>query len=580
MRIYKDFLLSKIEIPKLVQQNSTKTTTLKIFSSTGNVIFSRYMNYGGVIKIGKDFKQFNSFYRDYVNFIGKDMLLEKYWNQFYLKNKDYLFFSRYEEFLKKRFLKRLLEKFSLEQIYEIELNNYQFANGVRGVNGYSVSLFNKEFNNLSYKEKIFLVLCVIYDLKDAEKNYSYLSKMSTILSKDDTKVEFHKPRVFEIYSDYLDGVFKELENFHLDFFKKSYAVYTSFDENIYKINKEIIKNSLKKYKDIEAGFVLVDYHRNEVVSVNGSIRDVFSKNRAISVKREVGSIFKPITYLTAFYYGFRPSYVLEDKPYKFKEGKHLYTPKNFKNYYMGKTNIRNGLIYSLNNLTVKLAEVVGLKKVTKIATQLGFEKIKPFYAMPLGSIPQTPLVVAKAYSTIASYGKKCEVTFIKRVIDDDGNVMKPNKRCKRVVDEGSAYQVLFLMKKVVQFGTAKNKGLIFGTAGKTGTSNNSKDCWFVGIFPPYVAVLWVGYDDFKTIEDDATGGKIAAPIVARIEKRLLKNVKRVSFKVPKGIVLKKIVRDKDLLYSDNCGNYYYEMLKKENIPKECIRNSIVKRHNN
>lgn len=566
---YKGYLLSLIVIPNIETSNDTSTTKLKVYSANGKLIYEKFTFYGGKISIDSDFKEFDQFYSGFVKLKGGDPLKERLWEDFYKVLRNIKFRYYFVDFLKNSFMKELERKYSNSQIYESVLNNFVFDNRIKGVNGYSVYLFSKDFGSLTFKEKVFLTLSVLENIGSPENRNEYLSELAGVVTGNNKKIIFNSPKVNILYPDYVEGVLQELENLNLQYNKHSYNVYTNFDESNYNKIKGILRSSLKNFTGVEASFVLIDYVNRKTLLSIGTINDDYDKNRALKVKREVGSVFKPVTYLTAFKYEYRPSFVLEDKPYSFRDGRYWYRPKNYEDFYMGRTNIRNGLIYSLNNLTIKLAETVGLRRVSNMAKHLGYENVKPFYAMPLGSIPQTPFTVANAYATIARYGKKCNNRFIDKVINESGKELYLKNECENVVDEKSAYQTLYLMKKVVDYGTARGKGLIPGTAGKTGTTNDSKDVWFVAIFHPYVGVLWVGYDDFKSLGDDASGGRIAAPIMANIEKRLLKNVSRINFKVPNGIVLKKVVKRKDLLYSENCGGYYYEMLKEENLPNTC-----------
>jgi penicillin-binding protein 1A len=571
---YKSYLLSLIKIPDIEVNNDTTTTKLKVYSANGKLIFEKFTSYGGQILFDKDFKEFDQFYAEFVKVKGGDPLKEELWKEFYKKHENIKFSFYFIDFFKNSFMKELEQKYSVSQIYESVLNNFIFDNGIKGVNGYSVYLFSKDFGNLTFKEKVFLALSTIENIGSPEGRYEYLSDLAGLITGDDKKITFNTPKINILYPDYVDGVLEELEKLNLQYNKHSYDVYTNLDEYNYNNIKSVLRSSLKEFKGVEASFVLIDYVNNKSLLSIGTINDDYNKNRALKIKREVGSVFKPVTFLTAFKYGYRPSFVLEDKPYSFRDGKYWYRPKNYEDFYMGRTNIRNGLIYSLNNLTIKLAETVGLRRVSNMATLLGYENVRPFYAMPLGSIPQTPFAVANSYAAIASYGEKCNVRFIDKVVNETGRQLYLKNGCEKVVDEKSVYQTIYLMKKVVDYGTARGKGLIPGTAGKTGTTNDSKDVWFVAIFPPYVGVLWVGYDDFKSLGDDASGGKIAAPIMAEIERKLLPGVTNIQFKVPEGIRMVKVVKGEDKLFDSGCGSFYYEMLNKNNLPDVCIADSL------
>jgi penicillin-binding protein 1A len=285
-------------------------------------------------------------------------------------------------------------------------------------------------------------------------------------------------------------------------------------------------------------------------------------NRAVQALRQPGSSFKPIVYAAALDNGYTPASVVLDAPVEFKmPNGELWKPKNYQNKFYGPSTLRRGIEQSRNVMTVRLANDLGMSKISDLAARLGiYTKLPNQLAMALGAGETTLLRMTTAYSIIANGGKQVQATLVDRVQDRYGRtVFKHDKRqcmgCSsdswhqqpvpeifdntpQVMSPYTAYQITSMMEGVVQRGTGR-KLLAVGkpVAGKTGTSNDERDAWFIGYTPDLTVGVYVGYDNPRPMGKHRTGGELAAPIVADFMKVALKGKPATPFRVPRAIEL-------------------------------------------
>jgi penicillin-binding protein 1A len=321
---------------------------------------------------------------------------------------------------------------------------------------------------------------------------------------------------------------------------------------------------LVQMPEVEGALVAMDPHTGRVLSLVGGFSYGNSQfNRAIQAMRQPGSSFKPIVYAAALDNGYTPSSVILDAPveYKMPNGT-VWRPKNYQKKFFGPSTLRRGIEQSRNVMTVRLADDLGMTKVADLAQRLGiYDKLPHQLAMALGAGETTLLKMTTAYSIFDNGGKKVEPTLIDRVQDRYGRtIYKYDKRdctlCKQdsytagstepdladvreqVMSPYTAYQITSMMEGVVQRGTGK-KLLVVGkpVAGKTGTSSDEKDAWFVGYTPDLAVGVYVGYDTPKPMGAKRTGGELAAPIVADFMRFALREQPATPFRVPRAIEL-------------------------------------------
>jgi penicillin-binding protein 1A len=321
---------------------------------------------------------------------------------------------------------------------------------------------------------------------------------------------------------------------------------------------------LVQIPDVEGGLVAMDPHTGRVLAMVGGFSYSGSQfNRATQAMRQPGSSFKPIVYAAALDNGYTPSSVVLDAPVTFKlsNGK-VWKPKNYTEKFYGPSTLRRGIEQSRNAMTVRLADDLGMTKIADLAQRLGiYDQMPRHLANSLGASETTLLRMTAAYSMFANGGKKIEATVIDRIQDRRGKtIYRHDKRdcgsCQSLTyEEGmvepefidarpqvmspyTAYQITSMLQGVVERGTGqKIKVVGKPVAGKTGTSNDERDAWFVGYTPNLTVGVYIGYDNPKPMGKKRTGGELAAPIVADFMKLALKDKAAVPFSVPRAIEL-------------------------------------------
>jgi penicillin-binding protein 1A len=325
--------------------------------------------------------------------------------------------------------------------------------------------------------------------------------------------------------------------------------------------------ALRQIPEVSGALVAMDPHTGRVHALVGGWSYTQSEfNRATQALRQPGSSFKPIVYLAALDSGFTPSTVILDAPITLPQGPGLpdWSPENYGGNFLGPTTMRVGIEKSRNLMTVRVAQAIGMQKVVEYATKLGVvDHMDAVLSMALGAGETTPLRMATAYSMIVNGGKRITATFIDRIQDRRGHTLfrHDNRACgncqnlswadqpapalpdtrEQVIDPGTAYQMVSILEGVVQRGTATivrevGKPL----AGKTGTTNDSKDTWFVGFSPDLTVGVYIGFDNPRNLGDKETGGGLAAPIFRDFMKEALADQPATPFRVPAGIRLVRV----------------------------------------
>jgi penicillin-binding protein 1A len=271
-------------------------------------------------------------------------------------------------------------------------------------------------------------------------------------------------------------------------------------------------------------------------------------NRAVSARRQAGSAFKPMIYAAAMDNGFTPASVLIDEPLVYESEKYGdWKPGNYDEKFHGATRLREGLIHSRNIITIKLLEEIGVNKVAKFAEALGISGPFPRnLTLGLGSLSVTPLELTSAFGVFARGGVRMPPISVKYVVDAEGNMLENNiPKGQGVISPQTAFLATSMLEDVVKYGTGRRaRALNRPAAGKTGTTNEYKDAWFIGYTPELVAGVWVGFDDMRTLGHGETGSRAASPIwVSFMDKALSElspfdggDAGKSSFPVPNGIV--------------------------------------------
>jgi penicillin-binding protein 1A len=289
--------------------------------------------------------------------------------------------------------------------------------------------------------------------------------------------------------------------------------------------------------------------------VGGRNFDDSEFNRALLAKRQPGSAFKPFVYAAAFDQGYAPTHRLMDRPLRLVlDRRNVWEPKNYDGSYSDVVTMRQALAQSKNIPTVRLATEIGIPRVIDMARQMGLSgRIPAVPSVVLGSAEVTPIEMTAAFAAFANLGDRPQPRFVTKVVDRNGNVVwQSEAQRQRVIEPTTAFMTTSLMQDVVDRGTAtavRGVGYTDPAAGKTGTTNDAADIWFIGFTPDIVGTIWVGFDARKPIVSRATGGEVAAPVWGRVMRRM--NLRSRGWAPPPGIEMRTVDEYGNLL-GENC----------------------------
>ncbi len=324
---------------------------------------------------------------------------------------------------------------------------------------------------------------------------------------------------------------------------------------------------LRQVPNVEGGLVALDPHTGKVLAMVGGYSFQKSQfNRATQAKRQTGSSFKPIVYLAALENGYSPTDLILDAPFVLDQGPGLpkWKPVNYSKKFYGLMTLRQGIEKSRNLMTVRLAQDVGMEKVAEYAKKMGVNDNLPLLlSTSLGASETKLMNMASAYGIIVNGGKKVSPYLIERIQDRNGlTIYKHDRRnCEncnvdiwneqevpelgdtreQLIDPLSAYQMTSILEGVAQRGTAARlRGLNRHLAGKTGTTNNNQDAWFIGFSPDLVVAVYVGFDEPRSLGRHETGAGSALPIFNAFMRDALANQADIPFRIPAGIKLVRV----------------------------------------
>ena len=362
-------------------------------------------------------------------------------------------------------------------------------------------------------------------------------------------------------SDKSDGI---IEYKDISWTKKEFNDLFKVGDLIYVQNIRDNKFAIKQIPKINGGIVVMDPYTGRVLALSGGFSFKNSEfNRATQALRQPGSAFKPFVYALALENNYTPSSLILDAPLVLDQGSDLkmWKPENYGKKFYGPSTLRIGLEKSRNLMTVRIAQNLGISKITNFSKQLGiYDNPEELLSLSLGSAETTLLKLTSAYCAFVNGGKLVEPIIIDRVQDSEGNTIVNNekrlcKNCnqisftskdypiiddqyKQVFSPQTAYQITSLLEGVVQRGTGKKlKKLKLNLAGKTGTTNDNTDTWFIGYTSNLVVGVYVGMDNPKPLGKFETGSKVALPIFEDFVKKAIKKSDARPFKVAEGITM-------------------------------------------
>ncbi len=355
------------------------------------------------------------------------------------------------------------------------------------------------------------------------------------------------------------------------------------------------KYRLRQVPEISGAMVVMDPHTGRVLAMVGGFSfDQSQFNRATQALRQPGSSFKPIVYAAALDNGYTPSTIVMDAPIEIDmgQGGGIWRPENYGGKFFGPSTLRFGLEQSRNVMTVRLAQDIGMPLIAEYAKRFGvYDELPPYLSYALGAGETTVLRMVTAYSMFDNGGRRVIPTLIDRIQDRYGHTIYKHDarecvgcdatkwdsqpeptlidRREQVIDPMTAYQITSLMEGVVQRGTATVvREVGKPIAGKTGTTNDEKDVWFIGFSPDIVCGVYMGYDKPRHIGRLATGGHLAAPIVKDFLKLALVDKPPIPFRVPTGIKLIRVNAKSGMRAGPGDTNVILEAFKPGTAPPD------------
>jgi len=496
--------------------------------------------------------------------------------------------------------------YSKEEILEMYLNQVNFGHGAYGVEAAAHRYFDRNLHELSTQELCFLAALprggsyhLPYDYPDLvrkrrDKFINALYKTGKIDKKTreaavaaETKLAPRRVPPNEA-PYFVEEVRRYLERKYGSglIYREGVYIYTTLNLDMQRMANKAVKEHLLKIENdknldvvksdydtvtftdgsaapkyLQVALVAMDVRTGEVLAMIGG-RDYkqSSFNRAVQAKRQPGSSFKAFVYTAAIDNGFTPGDVEFDAPVLVRTGRSLYAPANWDRKFFGPMTLREGLAQSRNLVAIRLTRYVGPDIVAEYAHRMGITSpLKPVLSIGLGAVEVAPIEMATAFSTLANGGFRVEPVLIRRIISRDGEIIEEwfPEQAEQVLSPQTAFLVTSMMQSVINSGTARGirrRGFTRVAAGKTGTTDDFTDGWFVGFTPEISCAVWVGFDKKQTIYRGASGGSCAAPIWAAFMKEATDSLPSSTFKQPEGIVTRTICTLTGQLATPDCGS--------------------------
>lgn len=437
-------------------------------------------------------------------------------------------------------LERMLSK---EEILNIYLNEIYLGAGAYGVEAAARVYFSKSAKDLNLAE-----IALLAGLPQSPSRYSPIRNFSAAkarqryvlnrMAEDEIitaetarrawkyQLRLNKSQKHKHASGYFTAYVRMLlkERYGDEkIYRQGLTVWTTLDSRLQTIARQSISNgtlSVQKRQNNrprpEGALVAIENSTGRIrAMVGGNDYRKSPFNRAVSASRQPGSAFKPFVYAAAFEKGMSADMVLNDGPFSFRnrDGS-VWQPRNYSNRHHGPTTLTNALVYSRNIITIKLLQKVGVRPVIKLAARAGIvSEMLPELTLALGSSPANLLEMTSAYTIFPAQGLHRKPRAITRVRDRNGRITPwPNPASTRAISKQSAGEVTSILRRAIAMGTGSKARGIAGAAGKTGTTNNNLDAWFIGYNNKLTTGIWIGHDRGRSLGKKETGGRAAAPI--------------------------------------------------------------------
>ena len=460
-------------------------------------------------------------------------------------------FLSQEQTLKRKIQEAMLaleieHKYSKKEILEMYMNQIYFGQGAYGIQTAAKTYFNKDVNELTLTQCAMLAglpkspnyYSPFNNLNEAKKRknvvldqmvkYGYISaaEAEDAKNQDLGLSKSHQSKEADEYASFIDYVSQQVAKKYGDdaLYKEGLKIYTTMDVDKQHAAVRAMRNLPNNYTDEngltqpQAAIVSIDPKTGHILAMVGG-RGQDSFNRASMAVRQPGSAFKPFVYLTALQHDMTPDTTMDDQPVTYGS----WSPKNAGGSYSGTMTLSDALAHSVNTIAVQLADKVGTKNIIANAKKMGITTLDAKddnLAMALGGLTKgvTPLEMASAYGTFANKGVHVKPTAIVKILDRDGNVLEDASTLEkeetktRVMSEREAYEMTTMLEGVIDHGTGTAAAIGRPAAGKTGTTDDNKDAWFVGYTPDIVTAVWIGDDTGSHSLGEIYGSTIPAEI--------------------------------------------------------------------
>jgi len=524
---------------------------------------------------------------------------------------------------------KLERTYSKEEILQMYLNQYYFGRGAYGISAAARAYFDKPVEELTINDCALLVGLLKapsrYSALDSAEQilhirdnslYSYFDWGKISRSKYDSlrslPLELKSPKDESGRAPYFTEMIRQhlLDKFgENELYSGGLRVITTLNWNIQKVAEREMKNKLdsmqasyerifsinnpnytyikndtigghvfpkRAYKELQGAAVSVNNENGDVLALVGGKSFAESKfNRAVQALRQPGSSFKPFVYTAAMDNGYHPSDIFYDGPIVLEiPGQKEWRPQNFDNEFMGEMTLRDGLRLSRNLVAIKLLQKLNPQQVIFYATRMGITTpLQPVASLAIGTSEVKLIDIASAYTVFPNGGIKAPYRYILKVTDRYGNVLEDNSAIQKeeVLSAQTAYIMTNMLQSVVDNGTgraARALGFTRPAGGKTGTSDNFCDNWFIGFTPQITSGVWVGFDDKTSIGKNQTGSVNALPIWTAIMKAAHDTLPITNFEIPDGIAFADICLKSGKLATARCTDVRREVYKADDVPQE------------
>lgn len=462
------------------------------------------------------------------------------------------------------------EEYPKRDILQMYLNQVYFGNGAWGIEAAAQEYFGGPASELTLAQAALLagILPAPSRLNPRSNRDQAVERQDVVLRRmaeqgviTDTEAEEaraasldltrSRAEVDDVAPYFVEAVRQELEEvFGNELYTGGFRIHTTLDLTVQNAAQRALVNQIQAIESgrfgafrhavysaagdaeaasgyLQGAVVTMQANTGAVLAlVGGRDFDQSKYNRALQARRQPGSAFKPFVYATALARGYPPTMRLEDQPIRrVLSGGQVWEPRNYGDSYAGEVTMREALVQSKNVATVRLSEQVGLQSILRTARAMGIQGDLPQYpSVVLGSGEVRVIDMATAYAAFATLGERPQPFFVTRIEGRDGRILWSREpRRYQVIDPAVAFLVTDMLRDVVDRGTGtgvRAAGFSGPAAGKTGTTNDATDVWFVGYTPDVVSAVWIGFDEPKTIVRGATGGSMAAPVWGRVMRQV------------------------------------------------------------